>query len=392
MAVYLLIFAVILFWGAKAAKRGEFNEDFLSLKVSKGIQGFFAICIITHHFSQQYIYVGEGTGALTLFGLIGFLFVGVFFFFSGYGLFKSYKTKPGYLDGFLRKRLPVVLVPLYVINTIFTIIVLVSKGTVYNDMNPLLIGMDNILFRITTFLGITLMNSNAWYMVTIAIFYLVFYFTFINSRNEDDSLKIMAVFSVIYVIAGIFAGHGILWLQGEWWYNSSMLFIVGMYTAKNEEKILVFIKKKYVLLVTVCTISTVIMTVAAICATAMISYYRPGLHGKVCSVICLFCETLATALFVSLVLMITMKIRLNNSILDFLGRIALEVYLVHRFFIVSLNSRYVTVPSKILYLALIYVFTIISAVILHKIDGAIVQFIKGNKVKVNHIPYDAGEK
>ena len=158
MAVYLLIFAVILFWGAKAAKRGEFNEDFLSLKVSKGIQGFFAICIITHHFSQQYIYVGEGTGALTLFGLIGFLFVGVFFFFSGYGLFKSYKTKPGYLDGFLRKRLPVVLVPLYVINTIFTIIVLVSKGTVYNDMNPLLIGMDNILFRITTFLGITLMN------------------------------------------------------------------------------------------------------------------------------------------------------------------------------------------------------------------------------------------
>ena len=84
----------------------------------------------TPFFSAVYL-CGEGTGALTLFGLIGFLFVGVFFFFSGYGLFKSYKTKPGYLDGFLRKRLPVVLVPLYVINTIFTIIVLVSKGTVY---------------------------------------------------------------------------------------------------------------------------------------------------------------------------------------------------------------------------------------------------------------------
>lgn len=39
MTIYLLIFAFILFLGVKIAPKGNFNEDFLSLKVSKGIQG-----------------------------------------------------------------------------------------------------------------------------------------------------------------------------------------------------------------------------------------------------------------------------------------------------------------------------------------------------------------
>lgn len=124
MTIYLLIFAFILFLGVKIAPKGNFNEDFLSLKVSKGIQGFWAVCIIAHHFVQPFVYSGQGAGALSIFALIGFLFVGVFFFFSGYGLFKSYKNKPNYLNGFLRKRIPVVLVPLYVVNTILTAIVL----------------------------------------------------------------------------------------------------------------------------------------------------------------------------------------------------------------------------------------------------------------------------
>ena len=46
MWIYLIIFAFILFLGVKIAPKGNFNEDFLSLKVSKGIQGFCAICII----------------------------------------------------------------------------------------------------------------------------------------------------------------------------------------------------------------------------------------------------------------------------------------------------------------------------------------------------------
>jgi len=379
MWIYLLILAFILFLGVKIAPKGNFNEDFLSLKVSKGIQGFCAICIIAHHFVQPFVYSGQGAGALSIFAMIGFVFVGVFFFFSGYGLFKSYKTKPNYLKCFLRKRMPVVLVPLYVVNTILTVIVLITGGAMYNDMNPLVMGMDTIFFRITTFLGITLMNSNAWYMITIAIFYIVFFFAFKYSKNEDKAFKIMGIFSIIYLILGIAAGHGIFWLQGEWWYNSSILLFIGMYVAKNEEKVISFIKRRYTALLIITGIGTIVLTGVAIVATMQISYYRPGLSGKACSVVCLLCESCATLAFVSFILILTMKVRINNKILDFLGKIALEIYLVHRFFLVALNSQYITIQNIILYLAAVYAGTIITAIVLNKIDKVIIGAIQGKK-------------
>jgi len=379
MWIYLLILAFILFLGVKIAPKGNFNEDFLSLKVSKGIQGFCAICIIAHHFVQPFVYSGQGAGALSIFAMIGFVFVGVFFFFSGYGLFKSYKTKPNYLKSFLRKRMPVVLVPLYVVNTILTVIVLITGGAMYNDMNPLVMGMDTIFFRITTFLGITLMNSNAWYMITIAIFYIVFFFAFKYSKNEDKAFKIMGIFSIIYLILGIAAGHGIFWLQGEWWYNSSILLFIGMYVAKNEEKVISFIKRRYTALLIITGIGTIVLTGVAIVATMQISYYRPGLSGKACSVVCLLCESCATLAFVSFILILTMKVRINNKILDFLGKIALEIYLVHRFFLVALNSQYITIQNIILYLAAVYAGTIITAIVLNKIDKVIIGAIQGKK-------------
>lgn len=383
MGIYLIIFAVILFWGAKIAPKGQFHEDFLSLKVSKGVQGFCAICIITHHFCQQYLQSGEGAGVMTPFALIGFLFVGIFFFFSGYGLYKSYKTKPGYLNGFLRKRLPVVLVPLYLINAILTIIVIASNSTMYSDGNPLCFGFDNIIFRITTFLGITLMNTNAWYMVTIAIFYIAFYLAFRNNRDEDKAFRTMGIFSVVYIVLGILAGHGPLWLQGEWWYNSSLLLFVGMYVARNEKKIISYIQSRYAKIMVLCTISTVVMTMVAIAATQMLSYYRPGVIGRLFCVVCLVFETSATILFVSFVLIGTMKIKLSNKILDFLGKIALEVYLIHKFFLIFFNSQYVTISNQVLYLAAVFAATIVASIVFHKIDGAIVHAIKGNKAKSN---------
>lgn len=376
MWIYLIIFAFILFLGVKIAPKGNFNEDFLSLKVSKGIQGFCAICIIAHHFVQPFVYSGQGAGALSIFARIGFIFVGVFFFFSGYGLFKSYKNKQNYLNGFLRKRLPVVLVPLYIVNTILTVIVLATGGAMYNDLNPIVMGMDNVFFRITTFLGITLMNSNAWYMITIAIFYIVFYLAFKYSKNEDKAFKVMGIFSILYLIAGIAAGHGIFWLQGEWWYNSSFLLFIGMYVAKNEERVISYIKKRYAALLTITGVGTIVLTCVAIAVTMMISYYRPGLVGRACSIVCLFFETSATIFFVSFILILTMKLKLNNIILDFLGKIALEIYLVHRFFLVALNSQYITISNIVLYLAAVYICTIVTAIILHYIDGAIVKAIQ----------------
>ena len=53
--VYLCypILIVIFLWGAKLCKKGEFNEEFMSITQTKYLQGFFAIIIMLHHIGQK---------------------------------------------------------------------------------------------------------------------------------------------------------------------------------------------------------------------------------------------------------------------------------------------------------------------------------------------------
>lgn len=53
--------------------------------------------------------------------------------------------------------------------------------------------------------------------------------------------------------------------------------------------------------------------------------------------------------------------------------------IIHRFFLVALNSQYIAFSNSILYLAVVYVCTIITAVVLNQIDRIIVKAIQGKK-------------
>lgn len=372
MFIYLILFAVLLAAGLKIAPKGQFHEDFLSLKVSKGIQGFCAIAIICHHFSQYLIYNYDGAGSLNIFENIGVWFVGIFFFCSGYGIIKSYRTKENYLHGFLKKRLPVILVPFYVITIIFTIISISSGKNFYNMDNVLTLGIISPLTVILSLIGIMLVNSHAWYIVAITVFYLAFYFCFKKSKNDKNALIHMGIFSVIYILVCIVLGHGFLWFQGEWWYNSSFLFFIGMLVAYNEEKITAYAKEKYKILLPISLIGTVITILLDIFILHAVSYYS----SIVGCFVCLAFQLPSIIFFVMFVLLVSMKIKFNNPALDFLGKIALEVYLIHNLFLAGFRSNCIFIENDILYLAAIYASTILAACILHVIDQKLIKSIK----------------
>ena len=81
---YIILIALILLLllGAKVSKIREWQEEPLGLESSKAVQGFAAVAIIIHHLAQELV---EDAGSLAFFSELGVLFVGVFFFFSGYG-------------------------------------------------------------------------------------------------------------------------------------------------------------------------------------------------------------------------------------------------------------------------------------------------------------------
>ena len=51
MIIYIVypLLAVVLLWGCKIYGPKKWNDEFLSLKQTKAIQGFCAVCIMLHH-------------------------------------------------------------------------------------------------------------------------------------------------------------------------------------------------------------------------------------------------------------------------------------------------------------------------------------------------------
>ena len=104
--VYAVLFISFLI-GIQVAPCGEFKKNSLSLDAMTSLKGVMAIFVLLHHISQKQAFLQTNT--ISFFREIGILFVGVFFFTSGYGLHRSFSTKPDYLKGFLKRRvLPIV--------------------------------------------------------------------------------------------------------------------------------------------------------------------------------------------------------------------------------------------------------------------------------------------
>lgn len=362
--IFFIIFAAILLIGAKFSKPREWQEEPFSLDKSKCIQGFCAIAIILHHMSQTISFSGGDPKSLGIMLNAGVLFVGIFFFFSGYGLTKSLLTKKDYLKGFLKKRLPAVIIPFFTC-VLFFVLTGVMMGRKFSLVELLEI-----------FTGVFLINSHMWYIVEIVILYIAFFLIFRYIKDELKAFITMTLFAVGLVVLGVFAGHGGFWFQGEWWFNTTLLFIVGLYFAKFEEEILEFARKRYIVLLLVCAALFTGFWFLNSYALDNISYYV----GPMQSFECLGAQLPMVVLFVALVLLLMMKIKFTNPVLKFLGSISLEIYLIHNFFIENLrSSQFLYVKSNSLYILLVFLCAIAVAVIVSGIDKYLVALFAGKK-------------
>lgn len=106
MVFFVAIFALLVAASLRFSPHGFL--DCLSMDSSKSLRGICTFAIIIHHFSQSF---GEKSILTTVFLGVGYLSVAVFFFFSGYGLMKSFQLKPDYQNSFLSRRFLTILIP-----------------------------------------------------------------------------------------------------------------------------------------------------------------------------------------------------------------------------------------------------------------------------------------
>ena len=369
LSIYLAILLLLLFAGAKTTGKGKFFDNFLDLDITKCLQGFAAVAIMLHHLTQKVTQYGQyDKGAIGIMNDCGVLLTGLFFFFSGYGLYISFSAKEDYLKGFIRKRLPVVLIPFYSTNTIFVLI-------------SLLLGYEMTVGEFFLYIsGLVLLNSQMWYIVEIVVLYLAFFIIFKTIKKQNAAFAAMAVFILILTTISLLLGHdykyacGGAWFKGEWWYNSTWLFFVGMLIARYRTTVIAFARKYYAVLLPLGILLFAAMHHATLYMLRNVGYWKeyegyPGYKEKFLT--CLV-QTHTAIIFVLVLLLLTMKLQFNNRILKFLGKIAIELYLIHNIFILYLIDE---IKNDFLLYLCVYTGGIILATGIHFMDQWLIKKI-----------------
>jgi len=384
----LLIFPVILFVllivGAKRPAEGErFFDAPFEMTTATAIKGFAAIGIILHHLTQKITEYGSiYKGPVTIFNWMGILFTAIFFFLSGYGLIVSKESKNGYIDSFIEKRLPSVVIPFYVSNIIYFIVI----GIYFEKI-------DNALDAWLSLLGIRLINTNTWFIVEIIILYLVFYYACKKFSDTDKVTRVVLIASLIMIIGSLLLGHDYHDgrarnpFQGEWWYNTTILFYIGMKYAQHEKKIVEYAKSKFKLLMPLSVVLFAAFYSLSIFVTENIGYYQEyeGHAGNAEKMITLLAQVVACVIFVAMIGLIGMKFHFGNKIISFIGKISLELYIIHDMIKETIMEDGRDGNDIIFFISVIAI-SLVLAYLLNMFDGLLIRLWKGRKAYFADVP------
>ncbi len=330
LLIYPVALLVMSFYGAKVTRGREAAAEYLSIEQTKMIQAIACIVVVLHHITQQITgYGAYSKGPITILDYIGYLFTALFFFISGYGLYISFLNKPDYLKTFVTRRFPSVLIPFWTINILGVLLCAVGYGIHYTFRDVL-----------CDIFGITLVNSNGWFIIEIVVLYVIFYSLFNLIRNKDIALFLMCVAVVLLIIYSSLQGHDPSgdkshWFRGEWWYNSTITFAFGMIYARFRKKLDAFLNRHYEVMITVCTIAMAAVIYASRYVIIHYGYYheRMSMVGRRDENITLIVQCICCLLSTVFVLLLNMKITIGNRVLKYIGTLSVELFLIHGYFV-----------------------------------------------------------
>lgn len=281
---------------------GGYNDEYLSIDKTKKEKGIAAILIVLHHLSQRV----KVSGPFVILGYIGFILVAIFFFISGYGLSYGVQYKRDYLKGFFKRRLLPVLVPYWIVNTVDIVFYLI-KGTFFTPMQYVL-----------SFIGIDVITGT-WFVTAILIMYIIFWLAFKCKKS--------------YVVLGIcLIGYCIICINLNLHssYTASIsAFALGVCWNKIDRRMITWIRERYYLK------SLIILGTFGIMFFGRLVLSAKGLNNEVAQFVL---RNLISVLFVYALIAVTQKVQFTGKVLEWLGNISYELYIVHSVLLSMLSS------------------------------------------------------
>ena len=294
--------------------------------------------IVIDHLSQEL----NDPYVIIIFSLFGYVVVSVFFGISGYGLNFRMKSNSCYIDNFIKTRLPKILIPFWLSNAVYIVV----RFCFYQDQMT-------IASVVKYLLGIQLINTNAWYVISLSILYLLFWLSEkIFENNQCKAIAFTGVLSLAYFIIFLLIFRG----QRYWWVNGIFAFVIGMCVSQFDS-IWNRVMKSWAM------VSVIILVfIVAFLGGCILPLIPMGLSLMVVASITIVCIFFCVA----------HKIRIQSYVLDFLGKISYELYLIHNCYR-HFFKDIVPMHNDALYLLVVISASILSAYLLHKL---VLQFFK----------------
>jgi Protein involved in polysaccharide intercellular adhesin (PIA) synthesis/biofilm formation len=255
----------------------------------------------------------------------GVLFVGIFFFLSGYGLMYSKEHKPNYMRGLFIKKAISILGPAYVIYVLFQIIDWYLSGNIdyiYSIINP-----------------VRFFYANNWFVWEIILLYLLFSVIY-RIRN------IMLANGILVAISLMFIAVGFITKIENPWYGSTLCFSVGILFYQWRERISLFLKKYWFKSILTGTALVIVFTLAFFILGNESIIGNPVSRNLAAI---FFCITTVTALC---------KIGIGNKATALLGDCSYEIYLIHPYVLAELRGR---IAEPFLYAVAVIIITVLGA-------------------------------
>lgn len=340
----VLLFLALLLWRIRRTD-GEMNS-FVSQEDGLPFRGIAALIVLLHHLSLS----TEHGILMRMFPLVGAggLGVALFFFLSGYGLQKQYmENGKTYRQNFLKKRFPSILIP-FALFTVLYWLVYYSLGKIYtfHDMiSDIRVGIPFVAY--------------SWYLIAILFFYLLFWI-FMNIFRERN-IQWMPV-----VACGWYLLYALICIRLKFlifWYDTAHLLPVGMFCAVHEKKLLNALSNRALYIALMIT-----AVFGWLLSTYVYAYIWP------ISIKAYYILSLARVFFFTvMVILLRFRIQTDNPALRYLGKISLEIYLIHGLIFYLLRGDYCDLANEPLFCFLSLSSVILIASILSPIDRFLVR-------------------
>lgn len=293
----------VALWGCRLSVAG--HADYLGREQTGAIKGIFAIIILFAHMrdhltleSYPFLYQ-KATGGM------GQLMVVMFLFYSGYGIMEALRRdRRGYSATFLRRRL------------LRTWIMFAAAVVLFMLLNLLLRREYSVVDNLLALTGWTSVGNSNWFMFVIMALYALTYVGLRIANRFDLSLgrltAIVGVLSLGLLAALVLAG------KHSCWYDTIPAYSAGMLYSVCKSRIEALLRGRNWLYA-----AALLGVIFA--ATYWISGNgaRPGAWRMAVHIV-------STTVFALLTVVLTMKLKLHNRALAWLGVNAFAIYILQR--------------------------------------------------------------